>query len=71
MGVELGGGGGGYTEAVGHVDRCCCSFEDSEGADDGWGHAILRLVDLEVFQGSKRMCISACSTTTSNAMLVF
>ena len=48
---EVGGWcGGGLTEPVVHVHCCGGAFEDSESADDGWGHAVLGLVDLEVLK---------------------
>jgi hypothetical protein len=40
------------TQAVLHVDRRSSALEDTESAHNGWGHAVLGLVDLEVLEGA-------------------
>lgn len=43
------------TESVSHVHRRCGTFEDAECANNGRGHAIMRLIDLEVLQRAFRL----------------
>lgn len=42
----------GLTKTVAHVDGGSSSLEDTKGLDNGGGHAVLRLVDLEVLERS-------------------
>ena len=46
-----------FTESEVHVNRRGRSFEDAECPDDRGRHSILRLIDLEVLQGS--LCLRA------------
>ena len=49
------GADGAHTEPELLIDHCCGSLEDAKSADDGWRHAVLRLVDLEVLQRALRL----------------
>ena len=51
----LGRAGCAHTEPKLLVDHCCCSFEDSKGADDGRRHTVLGLIDLKVLKGALRL----------------
>lgn len=53
------------TKAVLHVDGSGGTLEDTESLDDGGGHAVLGLVDVEVAQGpGSQLYISFPCTNT-------
>lgn len=41
-----------HTESIAHVDSSGRALQDTKGLDDGRGHAVLGLIDLEVLEGS-------------------
>lgn len=47
---------GKITKSKIHVHRCCCSFQYTKRSDNGRGHSVLRLINLEIFQRTLSLC---------------